>query len=94
MAKHTVTGKTSKGFEYSVPKRMLTNAEFLEVFADVQNGDMMQVFKLIGIVLGKDQKKALYDFLRDEDGMVPVEAVSAELSEIIEALGKADETKN
>lgn len=92
--KGIVSGTTSTGFEYSVKKAMLENAEFLELFAKVQDGDQLKIFELIELSLGSDQKKALYDHVRDEDGMVPVEALSSETAEIFEELGKDDSTKN
>lgn len=95
MAKNgIVSGKTSTGFEYTVKKAMLSNAEFLEIFAKVQDGDQMKVFDLIKLALGAEQKDRLYEHVRDEDGMVPVEAISAEVGEIFAELGKDPETKN
>lgn len=94
MASEVITGKTQSGFEFGVLKKMLTNAEFLELFADVQNGDANGIFELVRLTLGKDQKKKLYDHVRDEDGCVPVETLASEFAEIVTALGEARETKN
>lgn len=89
-----IKGETSSGFKYAVNKNMLNNVEFLEIFAKVQNGDQMKIFELIEMSLGAEQKKQLYDHVRDEEGMVPVDAVSKEISEIFEDLGKDPNTKN
>ena len=89
-----IKGKTSKGFSYTVSRKQLNNAEFLELFAKVQNGENLKAFELCEIVLGKEQKKALYDFIRDEYGVVPVDVLAAEMEDIYTALGQSDETKN
>lgn len=94
MAKKLVKGKTSSGFKYEVNPAMIHNAEFLELFADVQNGNSMQSFALMEMALGKEQKKALYEHLRNDEGMVPVEDLTQEIAEIFEKLGEDDETKN
>lgn len=90
-----VKGKTSTGFEFEVDKDQLTNVEFLEKFAEMQNGgDMAATFGLIQITLGDKQKKKLYDHCRNKKGMVPIEAVTAELSDIFLTLSGSVETKN
>lgn len=89
-----VKGKTSSGFEYSISKKMLQNVEFLELFAAVQGGDSLKSYAMIEVALGKEQKKALYDHVRDEDGFVMADALSGELTEIFEELGENAETKN
>lgn len=91
-----VRGTTSTGFEYEVDRVILEDAEFLELFADVQNGgqDGMKIFALIRTALGNEQKKRLYDHCRAEDGHVPVNVLSDEIAEIFTKLGEAPETKN
>ena len=87
-----VEGRTTTGFKFKADKEALT--EFLELFADVQAGDSLKVFKLIELTLGKEQKKRLYEHCRNEAGRVPADRLSEEIGEIFEALGKAEETKN
>lgn len=89
-----VQGTTRTGFEFEVDKDQLTNAEFLEKFSEMQHGDSLMVFELLAVTLGKDQKKKLYDHCRNEKGMVPVEALTDELTDIFGAMTEADETKN
>ena len=45
-------------------------------------------------MLGKEQKQALYEHIRDDSGIVQVEDLTAELTNIFDALAEADETKN
>lgn len=89
-----VKGKTRTGFKFTCDGRLMHNVEFLEEFAAVQKGDGLEVFDLIRRILGEDQKKALYDHIRDEEGIVPLEAMKEELSDIFDALAEAEETKN
>ena len=86
-------GKTTSGFEYEVSRGMMNDAEFLESFCAIRNGDNTQIFSLIEHVLGKEQKKSLYEHVRDEDGRVPLDALTDEIVEILGALGDKDETK-
>lgn len=95
MADHKVIkGATSSGFEYSVVADMLKNAEFLELFAKVQGGDTLKSFDLIEMALGADQKKKLYDHIRNEDGIVLIDTLTEEITEIFEELGKDNDVKN
>ena len=48
---------------------------------------LYQISAVCRLVLGKAQRKALYDHLRTEDGRVPADQVSAALNEIFLALG-------
>lgn len=89
-----VKGTTKSGFKYEVDKDQLTNVEFLELFAKMQNGDGMVVFELLEIVLGTEQKKKLYDHCRNKKGMVPVDAVTEEVTDIFTTLSEAQATKN
>lgn len=86
-------GTTKTGFEYEVSGALLNDAEFLETFGKVRKGDNMETFRLIEIALGKDQKEKLYDHVRDEEGHVPLDALTDEVSEIFTALGGQEDTK-
>lgn len=89
-----VTGKTRTGFAFEVDGDQMKNAEFLETFFAVQNGNGPAVFEMIRTTLGEAQKKALYDHVRNEKGIVPVDALTNEVSDIFEALAESAETKN
>lgn len=91
MAEEKITGKTSSGFEYSIDKRVLTDMEVVddiyEIFHDNQES---MLSPLLTKILGKDQKKALYDHVRDADGFVSTQLVCTELGEILNGAGKQD----
>ncbi len=87
-----VKGTTASGFKYSVDPALLTDMEFVELAGEVQdNGALLP--KLIKAILGEEQKKALYDHVRDDSGRVSVTAVSDEIVEIFNALAEAEPTK-
>jgi len=90
----TVKGTTTSGFAFEVDVETLEDAEFLELFEKVQEGNNLKSFALAECMLGKKQKSALYDHVRNKKGRVPVTALSTEIAEIIVALSEAKETKN
>ena len=92
MATKKIKGKTETGFAFSVDPSLLHNVEFLEGFAEVQNGDGLGVFRLIDQMLGKEQKEKLYEFYQDEKGRVPVDSIRDAIGEMFASIG--DESKN
>lgn len=91
-----IKGTTSTGFQFEIEKNLLADAEFLELFADVQEGGQgaMKTFALLRKALGEAQKKRLYDHCRNDDGIVPVEELKTEIADIFAALNENPETKN
>lgn len=80
MAKKTIKGKTSTGFAYELEKARLDNYELVEVISEVDTNPL--VFpRMLKLLLG-DQTEALKDHVRDEDGFVSTEKLTAEVSEI------------
>ena len=59
----------------------------MDALAEMQEENPLQISAVCRLVLGKAQRKALYDHLRTEDGRVPADQVSAALNEIFLALG-------
>lgn len=88
-----IKGKTDTGFAYSIDPDVVRDMEFIELAA-ASKDDGLLLPKLITRVIGEKQKKALYDHVRDKKGFVPVEAVSAELEQILLAVNENAETKN
>ena len=87
-----VKGTTASGFKFTVDQALLTDMEFVELAGEVQeNGTLLP--KLIKMILGDEQKKALYDHVRGEDGRVSVTAVADEIVEIFGILSATEETK-
>lgn len=78
------------GFEIKLPDDALDNMEFVEALEEEDEAFMLS--KLCKVILGKEKKKELYDYLRTEDGRVPIKEVSEAVEEIIKAFG--EEGKN
>ncbi len=87
-----VTGKTKSGFSFCVKKRAIQNMELVETLAEMDGGNPLLIAKVIKMMLGEDQKKKLYDHVRDEEGYVSSDDVERELIEIFDTCGK--ELKN
>lgn len=89
-----IRGTTSTGFEFTADNEQINNAEFLEDYVAMMDGNTGAVFRIVERVLGKEQKKELYDHIRDERGNVPVEKLNVELGEIFSEFAKNPKTKN
>ncbi len=80
-----IQGKTRSGFAFSVPEDIADDMELFEALCDLDGGDGRAAVTVSRRVLG-EQKKALYDHLRNEGGRVPVSRVMEEISDILEAV--------
>ncbi len=81
MAKVTV-----KGFECEVKDDALDDMRLIDLMADAMDNPIYFP-KLIGKLLGQEQKEALYKHLESESGRVPVKDVMEVVQTIFEALG-------
>lgn len=88
-----VSGTTSSGFAVKVDPEVIQDMEFIELAAEAQNNGLL-LPKLIEMVLGEKQKKALYDHVRNKNGRVLVSAVSDEFEEILQIIREDKDTKN
>lgn len=86
-----IKGKTSTGFEYTIAGDARDDMELLEAFMDIDNGKVSGLKSVIEQLLGKDQKAALYDHLRNkETGRVRASEVMAAIGEILTNAGEQD----
>ena len=83
-------GKTKDGFAYTIDPEVMNDMEFLENLAEVDENPA-KLPNLITNVLGQEQKKELYDHYRDENGRVPVDAIS---NAFVEMLKSSSQGKN
>ena len=84
-------GTTESGFTFEVDEEDLNDMEFVELLANAQE-DSLMFPRLIERMLGEEQKKALYDHLRNKNGRVPVDATIDIVTEILTLAG--EDTKN
>ena len=81
-------GKLKNGFSFDVDENALDNMELIDAMAEAQEENPAMFSKAVLLLLGKDQRKKLYDHIRDDNGRVSVEAVANSFVEIFEALGE------
>lgn len=74
-------GKTSTGFEFELDTDVIMDMEFIELAAEAsENGAKYPA--MVEYALGKEQKKRLYDHVRNERGRVMFDDVRREFDEI------------
>lgn len=76
-------GELKSGFKFEIEDSRLNNFELLEVLSEVDANPLL-LPKLLKMLLGDEQKKALLDHLRDKNGMVPSKGVSEAVMEIFQ----------
>lgn len=82
--------KLNNGFEVSIEPEQLNDMYFIEALAEVET-NILKLSKVCSMLLGEDQKKALYKSL-EINGRVPLEAVNEAVTEIMTKAG--EEVKN
>ena len=85
-----IKGKTKSGFSYELDKERLNNYELLEAIEELEENPLV-LSRVVNLLLGKEQTKKLKDHLRTENGIVPTEKMSEEITEIFQ---NQSETKN
>lgn len=78
-----IKGQISTGFCYEIDEEKLDDMEFVEALAEA-NEDVLKIPSVIKAMLGAEQKKELYEHLRDESGKITITAVMKALYEIME----------
>lgn len=80
--------KTATGFECEINTDAMNDMEVLDLVVRIDEGDALAYSPFLTKLLGKENKARLYDHVRVEDGRVPIEAVAAEVGEILEQAGE------
>lgn len=81
MTEKVISGTTKTGFSFCVQADVLDDMELLDTIASIDENPLA-MSKALKLMLGKEQHKALYDHLRNEQGRVPVLAVSEAIVDI------------
>jgi len=87
-------GVTSEGFAYELAENAGDDMEVLEALKELEGGDIYQVSYLLDKLLGKEQKKALYDFYREKEGRVSIVRMSEVMKGFFAAEDASKELKN
>jgi hypothetical protein len=83
-----IKGTLKSGFDFEISEAVFDDFELIELYAAV-NKNPIYLGALAEKLLGKDQKKALVEHLRGEDGIVHTTDMMNALSEIEEAIPAA-----
>lgn len=78
-----LSGTTASGFAFSLQDDALDDMELLDGLTDLEKGNPAAISTVCMHLLGEEQRKALYEHLREENGRVRISAVSDELGEIL-----------
>ena len=79
-----IEGKTKSGFHYSIPEEALDDMELVDALSEMDDGNITSYRYAMKALLGEDQRKELYEFLRDKKtGRVSARAVFKAFSEIL-----------
>ena len=76
-----INGKTTSGFEYTLDPDKLNDYELLEKIGEMEE-NLFALTNVVNMVLGKEQANKLKDHIRSENGTVPIEKMTAEITEI------------
>lgn len=77
-----ITAKTNDGFEIELDENFLDDAEMIEAMTRLGE-DPSAFFVLRDRMLTPENKKRLYDHLRNEKGVVPMSALDNALNELL-----------
>lgn len=76
-----IKGKTKSGFKYEISDENINDYELFEVMAEIDENPLL-LPKLLKMLLGAEQKDALIENLRGENGKVSMEAIQGAVTEI------------
>lgn len=89
-----IKGTTESGFTFKIDPEDINDMEFLERLGIAFGEDVTKVPGIMTEILGADQRKRLYDHLRNEKGKVPIDVAMAEFDEILTIANESKEGKN
>lgn len=77
---------TKSGFSCTLDETKLNDMELFDALTELDAGNMGVLPTVVSKIMG-ESKRALYDHVRGENGIVPIEKVTAELRDVVLALG-------
>ena len=80
-----IEGKTNTGFAFSLNEEVLDDYELVEALCDVDDGNFGSIVKVVDMLLGGEQKKALKEHIRSLNGKVSVTMMCDEVTQIFNA---------
>lgn len=85
-------GVTKTGFHFSLEDDAMDDMELVEELANMQENDLIAITRVVTMVFGPDQKKALYDHLRTQEGRVKVSTVMDAIKDAFAVFGEQGKT--
>lgn len=82
-----IEGTTTSGFKFVIDEEKVDDMEFVELLAEVDT-DFTKYPKVLEWMLGEDQKRRLYDHLKEKNGRASIKATNEAIKEIFEASGE------
>ncbi len=83
-----ITGKITNGFEFEVEEDLMDDYEFLETLCEIDNGNASLIPAVATQLLGVEQKKALMEHIRGENGRVSSQKMGEAIGEILTNCGQ------
>lgn len=83
-----ICGETKSGFHFEVDESAMNDMELIDALADDTQNEFLKVSRVLRMIMTDDQRKKLYDHLRNEAGKVPADAVILAVMEIFQACGQ------
>ena len=83
-----MTAKLNDGFEVQLKEDALNDWEFLEVLADIDEGEGGLIVKAARMLLGRDGVKMLKEHIKDENGKVAADVMANALLELMNSVGE------
>ncbi len=80
--------KLESGITLNIEDNVLNNMELLDTLVELDEGDWHAMSKTMAMILGPEEKKKLYESLRNENGVVPIDKVSEAMNAIFTKLGE------
>ena len=80
--------KLNSGVTLNIEDDVLNNMELLDDLVAMDNGDWRAMSNVMQKVLKDEERKKLYDAIRNEKGVVQIDTVSDALNEIFGKLGE------
>ena len=85
-----IKGKIKNGFEFKIEEERLDDYELIELLAEADQ-NALKIPAVLVAIFGEEQKKALVESLRNENGKVTMTAINETFLEI---MGKVQDIKN
>lgn len=79
--------KLSSGLELEISEDVMNDMELVDILAEAGENDPIAVSKICKKIMGTENRKKLYDSVRNDAGRIPVEKISSAVEEIFKSFG-------